>query len=76
MERGWGDVLGEDNSKPSRREIIREAGWQIVYVWLQKGGESGVPSKIRTVKYRTGKGRESEHCILMKMKTNRSFKVI
>lgn len=76
MERGWGDVLGEDSSKSSRREIIREAAWHIVYVRLQKGGESSVPSKIRTVKYRTEKGRESEHCILMKVKTKRSFKVI
>lgn len=49
MERGVGDVLSEDNSKSSQRKIIREAGWQIVAVRLQKGGESYVQSQIRTV---------------------------
>lgn len=42
MERGGGDVLGEDNGKSSRNKIIKEAGWKTVYVQLQRRGESSV----------------------------------
>lgn len=76
MERGEGDVLGEDNSKSSRKKIIKEAGWKIVYVQLQRRGESSIQSKIRTAKYRMGEESKTEHCILMQINTRRSSKVI
>ena len=74
MERGGGDVLGEDNGKSSRNKIIKEAGWKTVYVQLQRRGESSVQSQIRTMKHRMDEESQTEHCILMQMKTRRSFK--
>ena len=76
MERGEGDILGEDNNKSSRKKIIKEAGWKIVYVQLQRRGESSIQSKIRTAKYRMDEESETEHCLLMQINTRRSFKVI
>ena len=74
MERGGSDVLGEDNGKSSRKKIIKEAGWKIVYVELQRSGESSVQGQIRTAKHRMDEESQTEHCILMQMKARHSFK--